>query len=302
MLKIIFLGTSAAIPTKDRNTPCLYFEHDYDVRFLMDVGECCQKELMRRNLKFMRINHIFISHWHADHFAGLIGLVHTMALEGRDKPLHIYGPRRTKEFVEKITTLGYYARKFPIIAHELKDGDEVEFDHFTIKSIVVEHRIPALSYIFKEKDKLRANMEKAKQYGLRTSPLIGKLKKGETIMFKGKTIKPEDVIERVPGLKVIYTGDTKYVEKIVEYAKDADLLIAEATVDENDFDEGMYHLSNVQAAEIGKAAGVKKVILTHVSRRYTAKKEPLENFLKKAKEVFENIEIAYDGMEIILKK
>lgn len=296
------MGTSAAIPTRDRNTPCIYFEYDYDIRFLIDIGECCQKELMKRNLKFMRINHIFISHWHADHFAGLIGLIHTMALEGREKPLHIYGPKRTKEFVDKITTLGYYARKFPIISHELKDNEEVDFDYFTIKAMEVEHRIPSLGYIFEEKEKLRANMEKAKQYGLRTGPLIGKLKRGEEIVFKGKIIRPQDIIEHIKGLKVVYTGDTKYTSKIVEYAKDADLLIAEATLDEEDFDESLYHLSNVQAAEIGKAANVKKVVLTHISRRYTSKKESLENFLKKAKDIFENIEIAYDGMEIILKK
>lgn len=302
MLKIKFLGTSAAIPTKDRNTPCIYFEYDYDVRFLMDVGEGCQKSLISNSLKFMRINHVFITHWHADHFAGLIGMIHTMALEGRNKPLHIYGPRRTKEFVDKITTLGYYARKFPVIGKDLKDGDVVEFEHFHIMAFEVEHRIPALGYVFQEKDKIRANMEKAKKFGLRTGPLIGKLKKGETITFKGQLIKPEDVIEVTPGLKVVYTGDTKYSEKIIEYAKDADLLIAESTLDEKDYDESMFHLSNELSAEIAKASNVKKLVLTHISRRYTSKSDLMKSFEEKAKRIFPNVVIAYDGMEITLKK
>ncbi len=302
MLRIIFLGTSAAIPIKDRNTPCIYFEHDYDVRFLFDVGECCQKMLMSNNLKFMRINHIFISHWHADHFAGLIGLIHTMALEGRTKDLHIYGPRRTKEFLDKLLKTGYYAKRFKVIPHELKDNDVVEFDNFIIKAFSVEHRVPALGYVFEEKPKLKANMEKAKKFGLKTGPLIGRLKRGETIKFKGHIIKPEDVIEEVKGLKVVYSGDTRYCQSLLNNSKEADLLISEATIDEKDYDETIYHLTNEEAAQIAKEANVKRLILTHISRRYTSKVQEINIFLEKAKKIFPNTELAYDGMEIVLKK
>jgi len=301
MLRIMFLGTSASVPTKERNTPCLYFEHDYDVRFLMDIGECCQKSLISYGLKFMRINHIFITHWHADHFTGLIGLIQTMGLEGRTKPLHIYGPRRSKEFVDKLLTVGYYVRNYPIEVHELKPEDIVEFERFTVKAFRTFHRIPSLGYVFEEKPMIKANMEKAAKYGLKTGPLIGKLKRGKIVEFKGQIIKPEDVLEEVKGLKVVYTGDTKYDESLVNPIKNADLLIAEATFDDKDRkDAYVYHMSVNEAAKLAKRAKVKQLLVTHISRRYAGEefKRYEENLLR----YFDNAAVAHDGMEVILKR
>lgn len=300
MLRIMFLGTSASVPTKTRNTPCLYFEHDYDVRFLMDVGECCQKSLITYGLKFMRINHIFISHWHADHFAGLIGLIQTMGLEGRDKPLHIYGPRRSKEFMDKLLSLGYYIRNYPIEVHELKHGDVIEFERFVIKAFRTFHRIPSLGYVFEEKPVLKANMEKAAKFGLKTGPLIGKLKRGESVTFRGQVIKPEDVIEEVRGLKVVYTGDTAYNDELIKSIEGADLLIAEATFDDEDKEPYVYHMTVSEAVALAKKSYSKKLIVTHISRRYEG--EGKDKYEKRLKDGFENSEIAYDGMEVILKR
>lgn len=300
MLRIMFLGTSASVPTKERNTPCLYFEHDYDVRFLMDVGEGCLKSLISYGLKFMRINHIFITHWHADHFAGLIGLIQTMGLEGRKKPLHIYGPRRSKEFVNKLLTVGYYIRNYLIEVHELDHGDVVDLKRFTVKAFRTYHRVPSLGYVFEEKPVMKANMEKAAKFGLRTGPLIGKLKRGETIEFKGQTINPDDVIEEVNGLKVAYTGDTKYDDKLINNISNADLLIAEATFNDEDKEAYVYHMTVSDATKLATKAACKELIVTHISRRYNG--ESLEKYEENLKKGFHNSRVAYDGMEVILKR
>jgi len=296
----MFLGTSASVPTKERNTPCLYFEHDYDVRFLMDVGECCQKSLISYGLKFMRVNHIFITHWHADHFAGLIGLIQTMGLEGRRKELHIYGPKRSKEFLDKLLTVGYYNRPYKIEVHELSPGDVVSFERFTITAFKTYHRIPSIGYVFEEKPIMKANMEKAAKFGLKTGPLIGKLKAGETITFKGQTIKPEDVIEEVKGLKVVYTGDTEYNEDMIESIKGADLLITEATFAEGDKEKYVYHMDLKEAVTLAKKANVKRLVVTHLSRRYV--KEAYDDYVAQLKNMFSDAEVAHDGMEIKLKR
>lgn len=300
MLRIVFLGTAASVPSRNRNLPAIYFEYDNDIRFLMDCGECCQKELMARNLKFMRINDVYITHWHADHFSGLMGLIQTMTLEGRKKVLNIYGPRRSKEFVDKLLSTGYYARRFKVEVHELRDGGVVDKGDYKIIAFEVDHRIPALGYVFQEKERLKANMEKAKKFGLRTGPLIGKLKRGEEITFRGQVIKPEDVIEKVKGIKVVYTGDTKYTENIIKYAKDADLLIAESTTFEKYEEEvEWYHMTMKDAIEIAKKANVKKLILTHISRRYG--EEEIKKYLEKGRKEFKDLDIAHDGMEVKIK-
>ena len=189
MLKIMFLGTSSGVPTRTRGLPAIFMMYKGE-RLLFDCGEGTQRQLMAKNLKFMKINHIFITHWHADHFAGLIGLIQTMSLENRQIPLYIYGPRRTKEFVDRFIHTGYFDNKIEIISKELIDGQIIDFKDYTITSFKTDHRVPSLGYVFEEKETFKANMDKAKKYGLSTGPMIGRLKAGQTIEYNGKTIKP----------------------------------------------------------------------------------------------------------------
>lgn len=302
MIKIVFLGTSATIPTRERNLTAIFLMYK-DTRILFDCGEGTQRQLMDKNLKFYRINHIFITHWHADHFAGLLGLIQTMSLEGRTAPLYVYGPKDSEFYIQKLLTIGYFYRRFDIVIKDLNDNDEIKFDDFTIKAFKVNHGIPSLGFVFQEKDKIRANMKKAAKFGLKTSPLIGKLKKGETIEFKGKKIRPEDILEKTLGTKIVYTGDTKYCANVLKHAKDADLLIHDSTFLSTREDlEFIGHSSAKDAASIAKKANAKQLVLTHISRRYQeGAKEKDILLLKEAKTIFKNTVLARDFLEMRVK-
>lgn len=302
MIKIVFLGTSSGVPTKDRNLPSVFLMYK-DERLLFDCGEGTQRQLMNMKLKFMRIDRIFISHWHADHFAGLLGLIQTMCLEGRKEPLYVYGPKESKKFVNQLLTVGYYFRAFDVVTQELEEKDEVDCGEYEIIPFHVEHNIPALGYLFREKDTHTANMKKAKKFGLTTGPLIGRLKEGIPVDYNGITISPQDIIEKKEGKKVVYTGDTRYTENIIKYSKGADVLIIDSTFS-GDFTEkaGNYkHSTSKQAAEIAKKAGVKTLFLTHISRRYQQKAGNSKKLEDEARTIFKNTILARDFLEYKVK-
>ncbi|MCK5593639.1 MAG: ribonuclease Z [Candidatus Aenigmarchaeota archaeon] len=303
MIKVKFLGTTASIPTRERNLPSIFVMFKGE-RILFDCGEGTQRQLMDQGLKFMKIDHIFITHWHADHFGGILGLIQTMSLEGRTEPLNVYGPKRTTEFLEQLLTIGYFGRNFKVNITEMNDGFTVEGDGYKVTAFEVTHKVPALGYVLEEDPRIRANMTKAAKFGLKTGPYIGKLKAGKTIEFKGQTITPEDVIEHIPGRKIVYTGDTKYDTNTIKYAKDADLLIHDSTFasDKTDADE-IGHSTAKEAATVAKKADVKLLVLTHISRRYQEKKENTspQVLLDEATEVFKNTILAYDSLEFEIK-
>jgi len=291
------LGTSSAVPTRERGLPANMINYEGE-RILFDCGEGTQRRLMMDKLGLMKINRIFISHWHADHFSGLLGLVQTLEMEGREHPLYIYGPPRTEEFTERILNLGYFNRSYDIYAEDLVEGDIIAGEGYTVKPFEVEHGINAFGYSFKEEEKTKANKQKMEELGLGSSPKIGDLKKGETIEWEGETIKPEQVVEKVPGRKVVYSGDTEKCQNTIENAENADLLIHEATCKHDMIEDRQGHTSAKQAAEIAEEAGVEKLVLTHISRRYRGKENEL---LEEAKKIFENTKLGEDGKQFKLK-
>ncbi|MBW6461877.1 MAG: ribonuclease Z [DPANN group archaeon] len=303
MIKVKFLGTTASVPTRERNLPSIFVMFKGE-RILFDCGEGTQRQLMVQGLKFMKIDRIFITHWHADHFGGILGLIQTMSLEGRTEPLNVYGPKRTTEFLEQLLTIGYFGRNFKINITEMNDGFTVEGEGYKVTAFKVTHKIPALGYVLEEDPRIRANMEKAEKLGLSTGPYIGKLKAGKTIEFKGKTIKPEDVIEHIPGRKIVYTGDTKYDVNTIKHAKHADLLIHDSTFgSDKDGVDKIGHSTAEEAATVAKKANVKLLVLTHISRRYQDKKENTspQMLLDEAQKVFKNTILAYDSLEFEIK-
>jgi ribonuclease Z len=301
MIEITFLGTVSGIPTKTRNHPAIileYFSEEKDT-LLFDCGEGTQKQLMLSGISFMDIDKIFISHWHADHFAGLIPLIQTMNLEKRTKELKIYGPEAEK-FVSDIIDLGYFGLRFPVTAINLPfEGDTItlvdDAADYQVFSIPVYHTVPSVAFCFKEKTKWNIDIKKLKQMGLKRGVWLKKLKKFGKAEFDGKDIKIEDVSNSKPGLKVVYSGDTKPCENLVKISKAADLLIHDGTFLEED--ESKAHADVKQAATTAKKAEAKQLILTHISRRYTDPKELEEE----AKKVFKNTKIAHDFMKIKLK-
>lgn len=301
MIEITFLGTVSGIPSKDRNHPAItleYYEEEKDT-LLFDCGEGTQKQLMISGISFMKIDKIFISHWHADHFAGLIPLIQTMNLEKRTKELKIFGPEAEK-FVSDIIDLGYFGLRFPVTAVNVPfEGEDIslidETEEYQVFSVPALHTVPAVAYCFKEKDRWNIDLEKLKQLGLKRGFWLNKLKKFGEAEFKGKKVKIEEISNKKPGLKVVYSGDTKPCENIVKLAKESDLLIHDGTFLEEE--EGKAHADVKQAAKVAKKADVKQLILTHFSRRYTDTKE-LED---EAKKVFPNTKASYDFMKVKLK-
>lgn len=265
---------------------------------LFDCGEGTQQQMMRAKTG-MKLSSIFVTHYHADHFLGIPGLIQTLSFNGRTEPIDIYGPTWTKQFVNFLMELGHYRLNFKINAHELKDGDIIDKGDYTIKAVQTDHSIPSLGYILEEKPLPgRFNRKKAEELGVPVGNLFSKLHRGETVTVDGREIHPEDVVgQQRHGRKLVYTGDTRPCENIETESKDADLLIHEGTMAHDLLDWAIEtkHSTTKEAAELAKNACVKKLILTHISSRYSENTKPL---LDDAKEVFQNVSIAKELMEI----
>jgi ribonuclease Z len=275
-LQVYFLGTAGALPTTQRNAPCILIRHGSDT-LLFDCGEGAQQQMMRARCGFT-VNAIFVTHWHADHFLGIFGLVQTMSFNGRTDPLTIYGPEWVHEFVSIVKTVARFNLKFPLEAVELADGSWVRFDGYTITAFPVSHGMPALGYILEEDPRPgRFNREQAIALGVPPGPLFGRLQRGETIRIGNgdecREVQPGQVMGPARhGRKIVYTGDTRAIHsRIMDIAGDADLLIHDATYDESEADHGaeFYHATARQAGEAASALHARTLVLIHTSSRYT---------------------------------
>ncbi len=299
MLEAVFLGTGSGIPTDRRNHAGIWLRYEGDY-MLWDCGEGTQTRLMKGKLGFIRIDRIFITHWHADHWAGLLGLMQTMNLEKRKRALYIYGPEAEK-FVHKLLELDYWGPRFRIVPKDVPyHGSEpsvlYKTAEFQIESIPVEHTVPAVAYSFKETDRWKVDINKAEAlYGLKQSPLVGRLKECGEVMFRGQKIRLENVAEVQRGLKVVYSGDTKVCPNLEKISRDADVLICDATFEEEK--EGRMHTGAKEAAMLAKKTGVKNLVLTHFSRRYM----DVRPVVDEARKIFPNALAAEDLMKLKVK-
>lgn len=303
-MKITFLGTAASIPTKKRNLSAIALEYLGEL-FLFDCGEGTLRQMMISDINFMNINHIFITHMHADHILGIGGLIQSMDFLERKKVLNIHGGFGIKEVMNKILSTGnFILDSFELKVHELNPEETVmalDEKKYAVKCFKTLHSKGSLGYVFEEKEKRKFLKEKALKLGIPEGPLYSKLQDGETIKTGGKTITPEDVLEKPQkGRKIVYTGDTIPCREIIEASKDCDLLIHDSTYSEADKelikDHG--HSTAEEAAKTAKKANAKKLYLTHISQRY-ANKEPLE---KEAQSIFKNSYIAEDFTTIKIEK
>jgi len=300
MLELVFLGTGSGIPSPKRNHASIWLRYEGE-SMLWDCGEGTQRQLITGKLNFMRISRIFITHWHADHWAGIIGLMQTMNLEKRTEPLFIYGPQADR-FVGDILDLDYWGPRFKIVPENVPyEGDAItsvyKGEEFEMLSIPVKHTVPSVAYCFKEKDTWNVDIKKAeKQFGLKQGPLVGKLKKKGSITLKGKHIQLTDVGYVKRGVKVAYSGDTKPCQSLVKLSQGADVLIHDATFESGNTENKM-HTGAAGAAQVAKKAGVKKLVLTHFSRRY----QRVKPLLDEAKAVFNNTTAAEDFLKMRVK-
>jgi ribonuclease Z len=297
MLRVTFLGTGGTLPTPNRNPSAILISREGDM-MLFDCGEGTQQQMMRAKTG-MKLSSIFITHFHADHFLGIPGLIQTMSFNGRTEPLDIYGPEWTKQFVNLLIDLGYYKLGFAINAYELEDGEVVDKGDYFTRAVATDHGIPSLGYVLEEKKRPgRFNREKAVELGVPVGPLFSKLQRGEAVTVNGRTILSSQVVGKPrPGRKIVYSGDTRPCEAIAKASLKADLLIHDGTLAEElkSWALETKHSTSGEAALLARKAKVKQLILTHISSRYSESTEPL---LNDAKSVFENVKIAEEFMEI----
>lgn len=299
-MELVFLGTSSAIPTSHRNHSAVALKAFGEI-FLFDCGEGTQLQMSKAKISPMKINNIFITHFHGDHILGLPGIIQSMAFRGRKNPLHIFGPKGLVEIINIIRNFGYFSLTFEIYMHEIDDGIILEEGNYRISCSKMNHTVLNFAYGIYEKRRPKFIREKAIALGVSPGPDFGKLQQGISVKVGDIVIQPEQVLgEERKGRKIVYSGDTTPSEGMVEFAKDADLLIHESTFEGICGDKAyeMGHSTSVQAAEIAKKANVKRLILTHVSTRYK-KSDILET---EAKEIFENSTVAEDFMQIEVER
>jgi ribonuclease Z len=255
--------------------------------------------MMRHGVGFS-LSEIFFTHFHADHYLGVIGLIRTLALQGRTEPMVCYGPTGAKRVLGPAINLGFERPTFPIHMRELKPGDRLVREEYAIEVIAVEHGGAAVGYALREHERLgRFNPERARELGVPEGPLWGKLHRGESVsLADGRVIGPEDLVgPGRPGRLVVLSGDTKPCESVVTSAHGADLLVHDATFgdDEKDRARETDHSTAVEAAQVALAARVKRLVLTHFSARYSTSAKVL---VEQAREVFGDVIAAKDGLEI----
>ena len=299
-MEIIFLGTSSAVHSKDRNHPSIAIRAFGEV-FLFDCGEATQKQILQTNVSPMKISKIFLTHYHGDHILGLPGLLQSMSLNGREKKLTIYGPKGLNKIKDAIYSLGYCAIEYPVEFIEIDSGIIIDNEEYFIQAQRVRHNVPALAYSIEEKKKPRFLRDKAIELGVPVGPAFGRLHNGEEVEIDGRIIKPEQVLgEPRKGIKITYSGDTRPCEEMIILARDSTILIHESTFLKQDYTnaEEYAHSTSIDAAYVAKDSNSKELILTHISTRYS--EDYAEIMLKEAQSIFENTRLANDFMEIEL--
>lgn len=294
-IRITFLGTGGSWPSPGRGLPAISLQID-EISNLLDCGEGTQKQMMKLGVSFMSVDNVFITHFHGDHFLGLLGLVQSMSFNGRSKDLNIYGPKGAVNILSSALNIGYYRLGFKVKVTELEAGTTYDFGKFYLDTLKNDHTVPAISYRFREKDLVRIDRKKAEEAGV-PMRLLETLRRDGQVTAKGQTFYLWQVSGGIrPGRRVVYTGDTRPFDGMVGFSQGADVLIHETTTDSslepkvNEFG----HSSSRQAAEIAKKAGVRRFYLFHYSPRY----ESPEPMLKEARSIFQNSEASVEGLTV----
>lgn len=298
--ELTILGCSSATPTSNRN-PTAQLLNIAERFFLIDCGEGTQIQLRKFKLKFQRINHIFISHLHGDHYLGLIGLLSSMHLLGRTIDLHLFCPPGLQEIIEiqykhSQTYLNYKIIYHP---HQYINNDLIfEDEKVEVRTIVLNHRIPCSGFVFSEKEIVPSiSKEMICKYEIPVEQIF-EIKNGADYIYKNKTIPNTDILIKYKPRKYAYVSDTCYDERIIEFIINADLLYHEATFLHEMVARAKetYHTTALQAGMIAKKAAVGKLIIGHYSARY----KDLQPLLAEAKINFENTILAVEGERVFV--
>ena len=283
MFDILFLGTGASVPSRDRSLPCVAVRQGRSIS-LFDCGEGSQRQLMVSPFSFMKVDRIFITHLHGDHILGLPGLLQTMGMSGRKKAVSVFGPKGTDKALNDLLGACEGELEYEVEIHELEGGESFDFDGLSVSSFRTEHNVPSVGYLYREGDRPGTfNREKAEKLGLEPGEDFTRLRSGETV----KGVRPEQVIGPVKsGCSMVYTGDSLPCSEIREAAMNVDVLIHESTYVDEDSEMAKVHFHSTarSAAETASQCEVGMLALIHVSNRYGGVEPPLAE----AKMYFEN--------------
>ena len=297
-MKVSILGCYSATPRTITNPTSQVLEINNQM-YLIDCGEGTQVQLRKHKIKFSRINQIFISHLHGDHFFGLIGLISTFSLLNRPNDLHIYGPKGIKEIILLQIKLSKSYTKYNLFFHELEsDQSELIFedDKIAVYTIPLKHRVYTNGFLFKEKPGLRRiNIDAATEKNIDIC-YFNKLKQGSDLKQEDGTVIENETVtfDPLPTQSYAFCSDTVYNEEIIPLIENVDVLYHESTFLEQDIEKCIPtgHSTAIQAATIAKKANVKNLILGHYSTRYS----DINLFKKEADTVFESTFLADDGL------
>ncbi len=262
MIQVYFLGTGGGAPSKKRRLPAFLIKRE-GFSALLDCGEGTQYTFMEYGLSSVSLDLVGITHMHGDHVLGLVGLIESMGMLDRRKPLYVMGPPSLREFLLSSFEYTHFRPRF-----EIKFVEEYENRDLSVMKFNTCHTVPSQGYIVQEKDRINLDVDRLKEIGVNEWSLMKKIKEGEDLVIDGKVIHHEDFLIRRKGKRVIYTGDTRPCQSTVQASRDADLLIHESTF----LDEPSaltYGHSNVgEACSIALESNVKLLALTHISARY----------------------------------
>ncbi|MFC3038996.1 ribonuclease Z [Virgibacillus xinjiangensis] len=298
-MELVFLGTSAGVPSKERNVSSIALKllEEQNSIWLFDCGEATQHQILHTSIKPRKINNIFITHMHGDHIFGLPGLLSSRSFQGGDDLLTIHGPPGIKEFVETNLRASGTHLTYPLSIQEVEKGQSISKGSFTVEVEKLDHGIPCFGYRVKEADKPgELLVAKLMERGIMPGPIYKKIKENDSVeTHDGQLLKREDFIgKKKKGRVVTIFGDTRLPEKFQEFAKNSDVLVHEATFEHSKEETAKqyFHSTTTQAARLAKQSNSRKLIITHISSRYQAEDDNW--LLEEARKIFPDTEIATD--------
>ena len=301
--RLIFLGTSAGVPTRSRNVSALALQLENTKEWMLfDCGEGTQHQIMKTSLSVYNLSRIFITHLHGDHVYGLFGLLASRGMTRAESPLEIYGPAGIRQMLETVMRLSQLNLPFDLKVFEISEGTVLRYEGFRIDTVALSHSIVSYGFVLSFDEKPgHFDIKKAKKLGIPEGPLYARLKKGERITLPdGRSIEGNSLVgPSIPGKKIAIGGDNDDPMLFAPYAP-FDLMIHEATYTQKDFENlprKFRHTTARQLAQAAQKMGTKHLILTHISPRYD-KNGRISELLEEAKKYFKrDIQIAYDFME-----
>lgn len=284
-LRLVFLGTAGAVPTIERAPSSVLLIRGGE-RFLIDCGEGTQRQLMR-SVGMSRMDKIFITHMHGDHYLGLPGLLKTLSLMGREEPLEIYGPQGLTDLFRVAQRMfGRFA--FPVDLKEVAVGEVYQGIGYSVIAVPTDHGLPSVGWLLAEADRPgRFHPDKALELGVTAGPAFGRLQSGQEVEnAEGRVVRPEEVMdEHRPGRKILITGDTRPTEEIIQAIRGGSVLVHDATFTSDEGERALEtrHSTAREAAQVAGQAEVELLVLTHISSRHS-----IRSLVSEARKTFPN--------------